>query len=122
MAEKTSSDSNQGCAELDGIGIINQRLSTVSIASTKDSQRGSYIESDESDENERENHAPEQDMKLSSLLSSRKSIQDQNRNSMISVDAEPSLRHNRHSWVTQSVGSTSDVFRKRMYRIGKIYQ
>lgn len=110
MVEKNSSDSND-------LEVINQRLSTVSIASKTDSQRGSYVESDESDDNERENHAPEQDLKHSQSTRKRAdSIQDQNRNSI--DHSEPSLRHHRHSWVSQSVGSTSDVFRKRMYRIG----
>ena len=44
-----------------------------------------------------------------------KSIHDPNKNF---ETPEPSIRQNRHSWVTQSVGSASDVFRKRMYRIG----
>lgn len=113
--QRYSNDSND-------VDLINQRLSTVSMAESKSgSQRGSYVESDESDEGERENNPPGGRLSENppSTRKRAESVHDQNKN--LSVDLpESSLRHHRNSWVTQSDrgGNSSDVLRKRMYRIG----
>ena len=114
---------NAELSEPNDLEIINQRLSSVSIAESKGggSQRGSYMESDESDDGERENHAPRElhreDSQQSSTRKRASSVHDQNKNNLESHTVDQQIRHHRHSWVTQSVGATSDVLRKVGFNI-----